>query len=324
VGFHNPQPRALPIPSSASSFSKPLDFKGFEGAGKPLFSQTASGDQKDGSRRRQSSEGEGGDADDFVPTQEFAPVIPLPPLVEATMGDENENTLFEQRAKIYRFDAAVKEWKERGVGNIKILQGKDNPGAVRIVMWREKVGKLACNHWMTSDMKVENYQHNPKVLKWTAVDHAEGEPRPEIFTCRFGSEEKCAEFKTKCEEMAVVVGASSPMKTTVPASATTSEKPPLSELFKKDKDSWDCGGCYINNPSACNKCPACGTLKPGFEEPEANPTNAAPTFSFGFNIQPSTSSSSKSTAFSTLQAPSCVPSEWASFDASRFSSVEMK
>jgi len=304
-----------------------LDFKGFEGAGKPLFSQPASGDQMGESsvpRRRQSSEGEG-DHDEFVPTQEFAPVIPLPPLVEATMGDENENTLFEQRAKIYRFDAAVKEWKERGVGNIKILQGKDNPGAVRIVMWREKVGKLACNHWITTDMKVENYQHNPKVLKWTAVDHAEGEPRPEIFTCRFGSEEKCSEFKQKFEEMVMVVGKASPMKTAIPAQAVTSEKVPISELFKKDKDSWDCNGCYMNNSSVCNKCPACGTLKPGFVEPEATPATSAapPTFSFGFNPPAATaSSSSKSTAVSTLKGPSCVPSEWASFDANRFPSVK--
>jgi len=252
-------------------------------------------------------------------------VIPLPPLVEATMGDENENTLFENRAKIYRFDSSAKEWKERGVGNIKILQGKDNPGAVRIVMWREKVGKLACNHWITSDMKVENYQQNPKVLKWTAVDHAEGEPRPEIFTCRFGSEEKCSEFKTKYEKMVGVVGEASPIKAAVKAPAITSEKPPLSELFKKDKDSWDCSGCYINNPSGCKKCPACGTLKPGCEEEsEAKPPATAPqTFSFGFNPLATASSASNATptAVSTLEAPSSVPTEWASFDASRFSSV---
>jgi hypothetical protein len=49
-------------------------------------------------RQRSTSQGsEGGGEDDFVPTAEFKPVIPLPPLVETKLGDENENVIFDHR-----------------------------------------------------------------------------------------------------------------------------------------------------------------------------------------------------------------------------------
>ena len=128
--------------------------------------------------------------DDFVPTAEFAPVIPLPPLVEVKKGDENETVLFQHRAKLLRFVKETKEWKERGVGDIKILQAKDNPRKIRVVMWRERVHKIACNHWVTKEISVANYQGNSKALMWTAIDFAEGdEPKTEIFVCRFGQED---------------------------------------------------------------------------------------------------------------------------------------
>jgi E3 SUMO-protein ligase RanBP2 len=179
------------LATSTTAFSKPVDFKGF-GTGGSLFTNfspnpaSASTPTK---QERRPSEGEE-NTEEFVPTAEFTPVIPLPPLVEVKLGDENENVIFKQRAKIYRFDSSIKEWKERGLGEIKILQDKDNPTSVRVVMWREKIGKLACNHRVTGNMKIEFYMENKKVVKWSAIDHADEEPRPEIFTCKFGQEDK--------------------------------------------------------------------------------------------------------------------------------------
>lgn len=48
-----------------------------------------------------------------------------------TTGEENETILYSHRAKLFRFaesvkaegeEVAKKEWKERGVGDIKILK----------------------------------------------------------------------------------------------------------------------------------------------------------------------------------------------------------
>lgn len=66
--------------------------------------------------------------DENVPEEEstayFAPVIPLPDKVEVKTGEEDENVLYSHRAKLYRF--REKQWRERGLGDVKILQHKEN------------------------------------------------------------------------------------------------------------------------------------------------------------------------------------------------------
>lgn len=37
-------------------------------------------------------------------------------------GEEDEAVVFRHRAKLYRFDSASSQWKERGVGEVKILK----------------------------------------------------------------------------------------------------------------------------------------------------------------------------------------------------------
>ncbi|CAF5122306.1 unnamed protein product, partial [Rotaria sp. Silwood1] len=51
----------------------------------------------------------------------FKPIVYLPP-VEIKTGEEDENILFCQRAKLYRYDSTINEMKERGIGEMKILQ----------------------------------------------------------------------------------------------------------------------------------------------------------------------------------------------------------
>lgn len=74
------------------------------------------------------TEDENGEDDDEEPESNdphFEPIIPLPALVQVTTGEEDEDVVFTERAKLYRFDSSVKEWKEKGVGCMKILNNKD-------------------------------------------------------------------------------------------------------------------------------------------------------------------------------------------------------
>lgn len=60
----------------------------------------------------------------------FTPVIPLPDKIEVKSGEEDEDVLYTHRAKLYRF--RDKEWRERGLGDIKILRHKQT-GRLRYV-----------------------------------------------------------------------------------------------------------------------------------------------------------------------------------------------
>lgn len=52
----------------------------------------------------------------------FTPVIALPDKIDVKTGEEEETVLYTHRAKLYRFKDS--EWKERGLGDVKILQHK--------------------------------------------------------------------------------------------------------------------------------------------------------------------------------------------------------
>ena len=50
-----------------------------------------------------------------------------------------------RRAKLFRFAAESSEWKERGTGDVRLLQSKETQ-KVRLVMRRDKTLKVCANH----------------------------------------------------------------------------------------------------------------------------------------------------------------------------------
>lgn len=65
----------------------------------------------------------------------FEPIIPLPDIVEVRTGEEDEEIIFSHRAKLFRFESSTKEWKEKGVGDIKILHQREK-NTYRILLRR--------------------------------------------------------------------------------------------------------------------------------------------------------------------------------------------
>lgn len=55
-----------------------------------------------------------------------------------------------RRAKLFRFVADSSEWKERGTGDVRLLQAKDTK-KVRLVMRRDKTLKVCANHLSESE-----------------------------------------------------------------------------------------------------------------------------------------------------------------------------
>ena len=60
-------------------------------------------------------------------------------------GEEGEIVRADFKCKLYRFDPESSEWKERGVGQVKLLEHKENH-KIRLLMRQEKTLKIRANH----------------------------------------------------------------------------------------------------------------------------------------------------------------------------------
>ncbi|XP_077393832.1 E3 SUMO-protein ligase RanBP2 [Festucalex cinctus] len=183
--------------SSGGSFQfgqKDPSFKGFSGAGAQVFSSTPS---------KANATNEQGE-DDMYKTEEnddiqFEPVVQMPDKVDLVTGEEDEQVLYSQRVKLFRFDANTSQWKERGVGILKLLKNNSN-GRLRVLMRREQVLKVCANHWITTTMNLKPLAGSDKAWIWMANDFSDGDARPEQLAAKFKSPELAEEFKAKFEE----------------------------------------------------------------------------------------------------------------------------
>ena len=84
------------------------------------------------------------------PDVHFEPVVHLTEKVETKTNEELEEQTFKMRAKLFKFDRAAGEWKERGTGDVRLLKHKEN-GKTRLVMRRDKTLKVCANHYGTGE-----------------------------------------------------------------------------------------------------------------------------------------------------------------------------
>lgn len=160
--------------------------------------------------------GEGGDEDPEAEcTAEFKPIVQLDE-VETSTGEEDEESLLDLKCKLYRFDAGSNEWKERGIGQARLLRHKENQ-RTRLLMRQERTLKIRANHIVMPGTKLQEHAGSDKAWVFSTVDFSEGEQRVELFCIRFGTVERAQEFKLKFEEAearnAEVLGGAAPAAT---------------------------------------------------------------------------------------------------------------
>ncbi|XP_054723785.1 ran-specific GTPase-activating protein-like, partial [Uloborus diversus] len=130
------------------------------------------------------------------PEIHFEPIVKLP-LVEVKTLEENEETLFQMRAKLFRYDSSTEppEWKERGTGDVKILKHKSDD-YVRILMRREKTLKICANHYILPQMELKPNSTSDRAWVWSTLsDFADEEPKPELLAIKFANAENAQKFK---------------------------------------------------------------------------------------------------------------------------------
>ncbi|XP_038597551.1 E3 SUMO-protein ligase RanBP2 isoform X2 [Tachyglossus aculeatus] len=230
-----------------------------------------------------------GDEDDDGP--HFEPVVPLPDKIEVKTGEEDEEEFFCNRAKLFRFDAEAKEWKERGVGNVKILRHKTS-GKIRLLMRREQVLKICANHYINTDMKLTPNTGSDKSFVWHALDYADESPKPEQLAIRFKTPEEAVLFKLKFEEAQSILRGSGPAACPSQSVGTSKEttgqgdedpgKPAAGNasfgfLAPKKEGTWDCDRCAAKNAPTAKRCVSCQNVNPSDKELLVPPFGETPT-----------------------------------------------
>jgi E3 SUMO-protein ligase RanBP2 len=73
----------------------------------------------------------------------------------------------------------------------------------RLLLRREQVLKVACNHYISLEMSLQPLATSETAWCWFAVDYAEGEAKNEQLAVRFKTKDLACQFKevfTKCQE----------------------------------------------------------------------------------------------------------------------------
>ena len=83
--------------------------------------------------------------------------------VETKSGEKDEEILFKDRTKLYRWKWDINQWKERGVGKIKILFHPVKH-FYHILMRREQVLKVCANHTISQAMELKPMRSSAKAL----------------------------------------------------------------------------------------------------------------------------------------------------------------
>ncbi len=117
---------------------------------------------------------------------------------ETKTGEEDLECLYKNRAKLYRIND--NQWKERGVGNIKLMRHKEKK-QIRFGMRQEKTLKPIANHVVLEDPQcvLVPMANNDKAYTWFVQDFAEGEAKLEKFAARFRTVDEANDFKAKFE-----------------------------------------------------------------------------------------------------------------------------
>ncbi|XP_034946598.1 ranBP2-like and GRIP domain-containing protein 3 [Chelonus insularis] len=241
----------------------------------------------------------------------FPPVIPLPDKIEVKTGEEDETVLYQHRAKLFRYDPNTKEWKERGLGDIKLLKHQET-SKLRLVMRREQTLKLCLNHFVTKELEIS--PKDDKSWVWHAADYSDGEIEYIQLACRFKTSEIAEEFKSAVDNAIANIDVDASVKvdktespedlqvvyelTVSPEEKAEALKLKLPENFYSYKQKKDCPGCL-----GCREPEV-----PLFDGPKESKTITTPSASIKLappklntsSLSITTASSNTSTGFSTL------------------------
>ena len=134
-------------------------------------------------------------------TAVFTPVVELQE-VEVKSGEEEEESLFAVRAKLFIFGETLldvgtgnKSWKERGTGEVRLLKHREHQ-RIRLIMRQERTMKVIANHVVDPRIVLQKNAGSDRSWVWTAFDFSEGELVETVFALRFTDSDVAGNFKS--------------------------------------------------------------------------------------------------------------------------------
>ncbi|KAF8571816.1 hypothetical protein P879_01362 [Paragonimus westermani] len=228
----------------------------------------------------------------YEPKVDFKPVLErLPDLVDQQTGEEHEQHLFVDRARLYRYDKPNTTWKTRGVGEVRILHDPDKD-KYRLVMRRDQVKKLCANHAITADLKVTPHSKDGRMAMWAVRDFAEVlDGKDEAFMIQFKTADILTQFLTTINSCITKLATRTPVELSTESSQNASSlelrqitgnpsspsSTSLAVRFGPKPGEWNCSTCLLQNSADAGKCVACQTLKPSDKQEISKPQPVSPT-----------------------------------------------
>jgi Ran-binding protein 1 len=142
------------------------------------------------------------------------------------------------RSKILRYDPANKEWKERGLGAVRILLNKET-NVRRVICRRDKTFKVCVNFAVVPTVIIAPHASSDKAYIVTCNDFSDNELKVSTFAFRFGSPEKAESFRTALEAAITVAKETAPAEVATPEAAAEAAEPaaePEAEAEKADEE----------------------------------------------------------------------------------------
>ncbi|GMM32501.1 Ran GTPase-binding protein [Martiniozyma asiatica (nom. inval.)] len=184
----------LPVPPTSDVFAM------FGAKKEKTSTETKAEETKEEKKEEEKEKAEDAEAaDEEEPDVHFEPLVQLEK-VDVKTNEENEEVLLKLRAKLFKFHADSKEWKERGTGDVKFLKHKES-GKVRILMRRDKTLKVCANHIVSPEYTLkENMGSDRSWVYNVTADVSDGEAEAATLAIRFKNKEVADEFKETFEK----------------------------------------------------------------------------------------------------------------------------
>jgi hypothetical protein len=129
---------------------------------------------------------------------DWKPLVEMPE-VQVTTGEEDMDCIFKIRAKLYRW--ADDQWKERGVGDCKLMRHRENNKVSQIVR-QDQTKKVIANFVIEEDPLCQLLPHagSDKAWVWMTHDFSEGESTRTRFAMRLTTPEEAQRYKDAFNE----------------------------------------------------------------------------------------------------------------------------